>query len=104
MRCTIRNLTCNYEGLEAGVTKRESMKRDLSGTRRQLEDALAILDVMRYGTDMVATETLARLRLGMDLGDVLGLHGVGGEWRDEEGEVGEVEGEVEVEGEKTVDG
>lgn len=26
---------------------------------------------MRFGTDMVATETLARLRLGMDLRDVL---------------------------------
>lgn len=57
--------------MEEGITKRESLKRELSGNRRQLENAHAILDVMRYGTDMVATETLARLRLGMDLRDVL---------------------------------
>lgn len=54
---------------------RESLKRELRGNRRQLENAQAILDVMRFGTDMVATEILARLRLGMDLKDVLDEYG-----------------------------
>lgn len=49
------------------MTKRQHLRQEYTEQRRELGNALTILDILRSGTDQEATETLAHLRLGQTL-------------------------------------
>lgn len=49
------------------MTKRQQLRSDLTTSQNDLQLAMGILDNMRTGTDLEATESLARLRIGSSL-------------------------------------
>ncbi|KAI5361951.1 Putative zn(2)-C6 fungal-type DNA-binding domain-containing protein [Septoria linicola] len=74
-RCSSRDLACDWDVPEEGITKTQHLQNRLAEAAERLDRLDAVVDILRYGTDSEASEALARLRFGESLEEVLDLMG-----------------------------
>lgn len=66
---------CSWDVPEEGITKTQHLQHKLAQQSVLLDQVNAMVHILRHGTDKVATEALARLRIGESVGEVLQLVG-----------------------------
>lgn len=66
---------CSWDIPEEGVTKTQHLQHKLAQQSVLLERVNSMVYILRHGTDKVATEALARLRIGESVDEVLQLVG-----------------------------
>lgn len=66
---------CSWDVPEEGITKTQHLQHKLAEQSARLDQVNAMVHILRHGTDKVATEALARLRIGETVDEVLQLVG-----------------------------
>ena len=82
-RCAAEGLMCQYDAGAVnthGVDAEQDLRYRLEAKEREYQESMFLLRIFRHGSEEDAQALLARLRIGHDVGEIIGsLRGTAGQ-------------------------